>query len=238
MKIFFKKLLLGKHPTGDTPIPVGAIEKRFQNIKAIWNNDHEDDIGIEKLLRLFLAVSQFFFLGTYVKQISGRRGHAYHDLAVDLYVLVKAIFPVFILWFNWQSNQLVLILILWMMAETILYVPTLIFASDIFSRPRSYRRSMLLLCINYLEIVLSFGVLYASGNYLNQPMAHAFDAVYFSFITSATIGYGDLYPVTTEGKVLVCFQSLIFLIFVVVFLNYFSNKVEGKGYFEHRKSGQ
>lgn len=234
MKIFFKKLLLGRHPSED-PLPIGAVEKRVQNIKAIWNNEHEDDIGIEKLLRLFLAVSQFFFLGTYVKEISGRKGGAIHDLAVDLYVLAKAVFPVFVLWFGLQSNPWVLALILWMMAETILYVPTLIFASDIFSRPRSYRRSMLLLCINYLEIVLSYGVLYASGDYLNKPMTQAIDAVYFSFITSATVGYGDIYPVTTTGKVLVSCQSLIFLIFVVVFLNYFSNKVEGKGYFERRQ---
>lgn len=238
MKLFFKKLLLGKNPTDHTPLPVGAVEKRVQNIKAIWNNEHGDDIGIEKLLRLFLALSQFVFLGTYVKQISGKKGQSYHDLAVDAYVLFKVAFPLAILLLGMQSNRLVVGLVIWSIAETMLYVPTLIFASDLFPRPRSYRRSILLLFINYLEVVLSFGVLYSSGNYLNQPLTYWFDPVYFSLITSATIGYGDLYPVTTTGRVLVSCQSVIFSIFVVLFLNYFSNRVESKGYFGHQKSGQ
>ena len=91
---------------------------------------------------------------------------------------------------------------------------------------------MLLLFLNYLEIVFDFGVIYASGNYLNRTFDHWFDSLYFSFITSATIGYGDFYPITTFGKFLVSFQSIIFFIFVVLFLNFFTNKVESKGYFD------
>lgn len=229
--MFLRKLILGK-PSVDSQPTKGAIDKRIDNIKAIWNNEQHNDIGIEKLLRLFLAISQFLFLGTYIKEIFGKKGIAYQDLSVDIFVLIKTIFPLFILYFGIQNNDFLFAILLWFLIETMLYVPTLIFASDIFSRPRSYRRSMLLLFFNYLEIVVSFGVIYSRGNYLNKTFGHWFDSVYFSFITSATIGYGDFYPVTSMGKFLVSLQSIIFLVFVVLFLNFFSNKVESNGYFD------
>jgi Ion channel len=68
---------------------------------------------------------------------------------------------------------------------------------------------------------------------LNKAFEHWFDPIYFSFITSATIGYGDYYPATPMGKLLVSLQSVLFLIFVALFLNFFSSKVESKGYFDH-----
>jgi Ion channel len=232
MKHFFRKLLLGKPISYALPTE-SAIEKRLKNIKAIWNNEQHDDIGIEKILRLFLAFSQFFFLGTYIKQIFGKKGIAHQDLSVDAFVLLKVILPIFVLKNNLQHNSTLFWILIWFVTETMMYIPTLIFASDIFSRPRSYRRSMLLLFFNYLEIVFVFAVIYSTENYLNKPFEHWFDAIYFSFITSATIGYGDFYPVTPIGKFLVSCQSLFFLVFVVLFLNFFTNKVENKGYFDH-----
>ncbi|MBK8806937.1 MAG: two pore domain potassium channel family protein [Bacteroidales bacterium] len=232
MKIFLKKLILGNPSINDRPA-IGAIEKRLKNIKAIWNNEHHNDIGIEKILRLTLAISQFLFLGTYIKQIFGKKGISYQDLTVDVFVLLKVIIPILILITHSQSNSLIYIILLWFLIETLFYIPTLIFASDNFSKPRSYRRSMLLLFLNYMEIVASFGVIYSRGNYLNKPFVHWFDAMYFSFITSTTIGYGDYFPITPMGKFLVCVQSVVFLIFVVLFLNFFSNRVENKGYFNN-----
>jgi hypothetical protein len=234
MKLFLRKLILGKPIIDEQPVP-RAIDKRIKNIKAIWNNEQHDDIGIEKLLRLFLAISQFFFLGTYIKQIFSKKGIAYQDLSVDFFVLFKVAFPVFILYFHLQHQPILFVLLIWFMIETLLYVPTLIFASDIFSKPRSYRRSMLLLFLNYIEIVFDFGVLYSTGNYLNKEFSHWFDAIYFSVISSATIGYGDFYPVTSIGKLLVCTQSIIALVFVVLFINFFNNKVESSGYFSNQK---
>ena len=93
---------------------------------------------------------------------------------------------------------------------------------------------MLLLFFNYMEIVLSFGVIYARNDYFNMPFKHWFDPAYFSFITSASIGYGDYYPVTAKGKFLVSIQSIIYLIFVVLFVNFFTNKVENRGYFDQK----
>jgi len=231
MNSILKKLLLGN--VSRIPRPdYNPLEKRIQNIKAIWNNNHQDDNGIEKIVRLFLSSSQLLFPGVYIKYLACLKGYEYRDLALDFYILLKVTFPLLILIYHWQEYSFVIWIMVYVLMETVLYIPTLIFASDMFSKPRSYKRSMLLLFLNYIEIVLAFAVLYSCGNYLNKPFTHWFDAVYFSTITSSSIGYGDFYPVTTFGKVLVSAQALLFLFFVVLFLNFFSGKIKNKGYFD------
>lgn len=231
MKKIIKKLILGNVVKTDAP-QYNPLEKRIQNIKAIWNNTHQDDNGLEKLVRLFLSSSQLLFPGIYIKYLAFKKGDEYVDLAVDFYVLLKVLFPLLILINQWQSNVVVLVIMVYAMLETILYIPTLIFASDLFAKPRSYKRAMLLLFLNYIEIVFAYAVLYSCDNYLNKPFEHWFDAVYFSIVTSSSIGYGDFYPATTPGKFLVSTQALLFLFFVILFLNFFSTKIKAKGYFD------
>ncbi|UEG50791.1 potassium channel family protein [Ferruginibacter lapsinanis] len=235
MKQLIKKIFLAR-PEVDCVPSKGGLQKRVKNIKAIWHNEHQDDVGVEKMLRLFLAASQFVFLGIYIKHFFGKKGVGYQELSVDGFVLIKVIFPVAMLYLHLEHNILMRGLMIWFLVETILYLATLVFASDIFTRPRSYRRSMLLMFLNYLQIVFSFAALYANGNYLNKPFEHWFDSIYFSFVTSSTVGFGEYYPITGMGKLLVCFQVMIFFIVVVMFLNFFSNKVESKGYFDHTKN--
>ena len=227
-----KKLLVGKVSNTYKP-KYNPIQKRILNIKSIWNNDHQDDNGIEKIVRLLLSSSQLLFPGIYIKYFACKVGHEYQDLAMDIYILLKVAFPIVILSNHLQFNTLLIYLMVYVLVETLFYIPTLIFASDLFTRPRSYKRSMLLLFFNYIEIVVSFGVLYTLGNNMNKPFEHWFDSIYFSLVTSNSIGFGDYYPITTYGKVLVSMQALFFLSFVILFLNFFSTKVKGKGYFDN-----
>lgn len=228
----FKKLLVGKVSSTSKP-KYNPIQKRILNIKSIWNNDHQDDNGIEKIVRLLLSSSQLLFPGIYIKYWACKIGHEYQDLVMDIYILLKVAFPVLILSNNLQSNTFLIYLMIYVLAETLMYIPTLIFASDLFTRPRSYKRSMLLLFFNYIEIVVAFGVLYTLGDNMNKPFTHWFDSIYFSLVTSNSIGFGDYYPITTYGKVLVSMQAIFFLSFVILFLNFFSTKVKGKGYFDN-----
>ncbi|UQD57063.1 potassium channel family protein [Flavobacterium sp. K5-23] len=231
MKQILKKLLLGNISKVEKP-KYNPFQKRIKNIKSIWNNDHQDDNGIEKIVRLFLSSSLLLFPGIYIKYAASKRGPEYEDLALDIYVLLKVALPLVILINNWQSNHFILGIMIYVMLETVFYIPTLIFASDLFSKPRSYKRSMLLLFFNYLEMVFAFGVLYSCDNYLNKPFLHWFDAIYFSTVTSSTIGFGEFYPVQTIGKVLVSIQSMLVLLYVVLFLNFFSTKIKATGYFD------
>lgn len=232
MKKILKKLLLGKTSKGAQP-KFNPIQKRIQNIESIWNNDHQEDNGIEKIVRLILASSQLLFPGIYIKYWASKKGVEYQDLALDFYVLLKVIFPIVILINHWQSQEWLIWILVYVFLETVFYIPTLIFASDLFSKPRSYKRSMLLLFFNYLEIAFAYAVFYSVGNYMNKPFFHWFDSIYFSIVTSSSIGYGDYHPITPIGKFLVTTQALLFLFFIVLFLNFFSTKVKTKGYFDH-----
>ena len=99
---FFKKLLIGKVSEDYKP-KYSPIERRILNIKSIWNNDHQDDNGIEKIFRLFLSITQLLFPGIYVKTLACRIGYAYKDLAMDIYILLKAFFLLLILINDWQN---------------------------------------------------------------------------------------------------------------------------------------
>ncbi|WP_445452370.1 potassium channel family protein [Flavobacterium sp. 25HG05S-40] len=231
---FFRKLFIGKVSKLEAP-KINPIQKRILNIKSIWNNDHQDDNGIEKIFRLFLSISQLLFPGIYIKTFAGKINIIYKDLAMDIYILFKVAFPFLILYNHWQNLLVLIYILVYLLMETVLYIPTLIFASDLFSRPRSYKRSMLLLFFNYVEILIAFGVLYTLGENMNKPFEHWFDSIYFSVVSSNSIGFGDYYPVTTFGKVLVAIQAMFFLSFVVLFLNFFTTKVKSKGYFENEE---
>jgi hypothetical protein len=215
---------------------VDPIQKRILNIQSIWNNDHQDDNGIEKMIRLFLSISQFIFPGVYIKYILYKTKFEWQDLAMDIYILAKLLFPFFVLLNQWQHITVLIALIVYFLAETILYIPTLIFASDMLSKPRSYNRSMLLLFFNYIEIIVAFGVLYSCGNNMNIAFITWYDPIYFSIVTSSSIGFGDYYPVTTFAKILVSIQALFFFTFVVLFLNFFSAKMKSKGYFDYENN--
>jgi hypothetical protein len=209
-----------------------VIKKRIANVKAIWNNTHHNDSGLEKLVRLILALSQFVFPGIYIKDAFKKYGSVFQELVTEAFVLFKVVLPIIILYSGAYQYSIVIYILVWLMLETLLYIPTLIFASDTFESPRSFRRSMILLFLNYLEVIFCFAVLYYKGQYFNQPLVDKFDAIYFSFITSNTIGYGDYYPIIKEGKKLVTMQSMFYLSFIILFINFFSHRVRTKGYFE------
>ena len=168
----------------------------------------------------------------YIRDKYGRKGLTYKNIAVEFYVFFKTALPLAFLLTGLYSNIAVVIITYYLLSETIFYIATLIFVSDVFAKPRSYRRSVLLLFLNYIEIVFDFSVIYGGLSLLKEKAHSVIDFIYFSFITSATIGFGDIYPTTTFGKVMVMFQSVIFLVFVVLFLNFFSSRVEARDFYD------
>ena len=79
-----------------------------------------------------------------------------------------------------------------------------------------------------LSVVLAFAFLYWSLGCLQHSVItpclfqQIVDVLYFSFVTFTTLGLGDIHPVTTLGKMLVCceavFGAFLIALFVVVFV--------------------
>lgn len=229
MRKVLNKLVMGRgHPEGAELHP--TVQRRVENLKAIWNNEFEEDAGLEKLVRMLLAASQFLFPGMYIKHLWWRKGPLHQDLATEIFVLLKTALPLWVLIGGHEQQPILLAVVVWFLLETVLYIPTLIFASDTFGSPRSYRRSTLLLFLNYIEVVLSYAVFYKAGQFLNQPITDWVEAVYFSAVTSSTIGFGELVPVTRAGRLLVVSESLFYFSYIVLFINFFSIRLK-RGYF-------
>lgn len=227
-----KKIFLGKNICEDD-ISESPLVRRWKNLKVVWETN---DSGIERIVRLILAISQFIFIGTYMRQIFGGKSSVYRDLSIDVLVLFKIVYCLLSLKYRLFLNPFCFGLLLWFMVETILYIPTLIFASDYLARPRSYKRGMILFFINFIEINLSFAIIYSKCDCLSRRFVTWIDSVYFSFVTSSSTGHGDIYPITDFGKIIFSIHSMVSLMFVVLFLNIFSNKMEIKGYFDNLKS--
>lgn len=230
MRSTIRKLIVGRGQRADHERR-STIAHRWENVQAIWNNTFEEDAGLEKLVRLALACSQFLFPGMYVKHLFWRKGPLYQDFAIEVLVLAKTALPLVVLALGGERHPFAVYLVVWLMAETILYIPTLIFASDAFPTPRSFRRSKLLIFLNYLEVVFSFAVLHMAMQAMNQPIGHWTDAVYLSFVITSTIGFGEYFPVTGWAKFIVAMQSLFYLSYIVLFISFF-HLGGSKGYFE------
>lgn len=232
---FLKVLFIGHdhyHPTNKLR---PAIWHQYTHLKGVWTNKHYTDFGLERLIRLFLAVSLFLYPGLYIKAFFSRFGLIIRKLAVEVYVVFKLILPIIFFKFHLTRYLWAPIVSGYMLSETIVYLAALIYLSNEFAKPISYRRSLTALFINYIEICLDFAVIYSYCNYnipgfFEHKLANGMQIIYFSFSTSATVGYGDITPIHEFGQWLVISQIIIFLVFVGLFINFFAAKVQDPTY--------
>jgi hypothetical protein len=105
--------------------------------------------------------------------------------------------PLLILINQWENNRLILVVMVYLMLETVLYIPTLIL------HPICFRNRVLIKIDAFIVLIISKWYLLLQFStvviILNKPFTHWFDAIYFSTTTSSTIGFGDFYPVKTFG---------------------------------------
>ena len=76
----------------------------------------------------------------------------------------------------------------------------------------------------YILIGLLFGIIIfimemiIPGNFTNVQGLSYYDSIYFSFVTMSTLGYGDISPITQEGKSLVILTTLIGQFYMVIIM--------------------
>ncbi len=101
--------------------------------------------------------------------------------------------------------------------------------SKIFSLIRNPFFIKLTLVGNSIIFIFSFVFHYLEGS-INPKVASHLDAIWWSFATATTVGYGDITPVTTGGKILgICLMLTgtgLFATFTAFFAEYFLGKNE------------
>lgn len=222
---------LNKLVFGDQALNKSVAEPiipHFKKIKNVWHNSDYNDFGIERIFRLSLVTSKIFFPGIYIEYFN--RKASFHKLKItgELYVIFKTVMPFFMLYFHLWDHYWLYLLNIYLLIETFLYIFHKIFLPE-HNQGRTHNRSLILLFFNFIEVIASFGVIYAAGNYLNHPIANPIDALYFSLITGATIGYGDFYPINSTGKLLIMLQIVSTLSFLILFFNFFAPRIQDSG---------
>jgi len=206
----------------------GAFAKQLRIVRSIWKNEQGTEFGLERLVRIFMSVSQLLTPVMLVKVLFESSGFLNRKIAVECYLLCKILFPLCCILFEWY-NTIALVINATMLIETLFYLINLVFLSDLV-KPHSYRRALLFTFLNYIEICFGFAALYSNLNANNRfntvrPLQTKMEAIYFSFVTSSSIGYGDLAPNTGIGEFLVICQSLIFFLFIAIFMGFFLSKM-------------
>lgn len=205
--------------------PRNPYKVQAENIRKLWR--HEDPVsqifGIEWLWMMILAVVVFMLPITAIRWIAGLLGLKNRKVAIEAYAIVKPIFLICLLSFC-PLSKFSIIAACFSLFDLYSYLLGLLFLRYLYKAPVSYGRSIILLGINYVESTVSFSLLYLSlGGVLKNgaTLSSAVDAVYFSVITSATVGYGDIAPGENLAKIVVMAQVCTSFVFVTTVLSSF-----------------
>ena len=212
----FSLLFIG--PSFKTPRNVKPAfhELRLQ-LKATW---HDDSAGLLRILRLFLIIIQFGNPFMIVNHLLSRISYKSGMLFVDVFVLLKLLFPTFLLLFIPQAQLWARIICIYFIVDTLLCLYGIVLIPDPVSKAISRARSFLLMTIDYFVIAVSFAVLYLGQRAIFE-IDSPIKALYFSFVTSATVGFGDIVPRCPRAYRLVIFQIISSISFLTVFFAYF-----------------
>jgi hypothetical protein len=200
-----------------------AYSQQVRYLKHVWN---EESYGLERLVRLLLCLMQFLYPILLIRDIFGRWGILGRRFAVECYTLFKFIFPLLALFLGWYRQGWIVFLIVYLLSETIVHILHLIFLDDVHAAAISYRRSLLMLLLHYAEVVFDFAVIYMAFDLLTRPMT-AMAAIYFSIVATATVGFGDITAKNTLGMAVVSAQLVVCVLFIILFINYFSSRRHG-----------
>lgn len=86
----------------------------------------------------------------------------------------------------------------------------------------SYRRIVILLLLNYFEVLFWFALFYRNFDFVfkskNIQLNSFCGSSYFSLVTMSTLGYGDITPIKPLGQILSIVQTLIGIFMVLLII--------------------
>jgi len=201
------------------------LDEELGLLKGLWTDRHPSPFlrkvyEAEKLLLTLLILRRFVSLSQLLNKLFSKKeawGYSFTELAVIAWLLILA---VLLRWSLIGSGCFATIIMLYLLLGSINYPLCIIFI-DRYSlkwKPQSFNRLIMLLFVNYLQIIVAFAYLYLNtatvviskcGNAIARPL----DALYFSLVTITTLGYGDMQPLDAWAKCLVILEVVVGLVF-------------------------
>jgi voltage-gated potassium channel Kch len=201
--------------------PGNPYKKQSELLGRLWRRDPLVLFGVERWFLLGLATVLLFLPAMAVRWLGGQFGYLGRKVGVELWVFGKPVVLLAILYLGVSDNRGAAFVSIVMLVDLYAYLLGLVFLRRFYVAPASYGRSVILLGVNLLESALGFAVLYIHFEALAQGGAVVRSwskAVYFSVITAATIGYGDIVPGGGIGRLIVVTQALSSFLFVAIIL--------------------
>lgn len=130
-------------------------------------------------------------------------------------------------------QSIVLIFIIWRLAEILVYQLHIIFDNRKNGiETSSFPRSIILFLVNVFEVISIYAILYLSlgaiGYCKYKAIQKPFEALYFSIFTFSTAGFGDIVPINRCGKILVFSEIAIGILLLVIFFGIFISRWKSK----------
>lgn len=203
-----------------------TLSKHLDIIKEVWSATSkrcERIVFLERIFLLLLCVALMLTPGLWVRHFGGFQSRVSRKIANEIYVLSKTALAIAILNFDLVSLTGISYLVAWLLADVFINLAGYIFLRNFWQNPYSWNRSVLLILINFIEYTAWFSCLYLSNEYLrfdSKIVTSAIDAIYFSVVTAATVGYGDITP-ASSGRWLVTLEIICSLFYMATVVSYF-----------------
>lgn len=222
--------------TKDTQKTKSVIKRQRRMVRDVWNGNHYNDFGLERLLRLFLVVFAFTDIGLYLRNCFQGEGKGLHrKIFTDFYVIINLLFPCIVL-FTGLSSTWIFWICVYLGIETLCALLSISFLTPNIPSSISYRRNLLSLFLNFLQFSLLFAnfyIRYGVGSSDNNVMT-PIKALYLSLETFTTVGFGDIIPSNTTGYVILVLQMVLSLVFISLFFAIFTSKLRDSTYFNKK----
>lgn len=206
----------------------------IQTLKHIWTNDHpfEATIGIEKrfmmiIITLKIGMPSFWIRHFCEKHVSTKR-------VFEAYVIAKPILFMIML-MTWAYHSILgMLLTVYLLLDLITYILGILALSDIFLKPVSVRKNLILLGANYREIISGFAIFYLHWDAISfsghpEHKIGYLQAIYYSISTFSTVGFGDITASSDIGTLLSILQLIVSIIFIGIILSSYVGKIKLKG---------
>lgn len=205
------------------------------SILALWFNDIKITISIlfSSSIKVFLGILPIIFLKQ--KNFLFKDGPLKSSCLILYYLLIVPIVDIFLglseidkelKYFFYFLSFINVLLLITSHIMLLKYVFT-----DFFKRKRQIvPNDITIIITTYITLAISFGLVYTIISFFSDDITFNnipktlgefefyFRHIYFSFITITTIGYGDIYPLTTFGQFLVTIEVITGMILTNVIL--------------------
>jgi len=217
------------------------FETQRKRLQQIRNNEGYKTYGVEWGLRMTLQRLAFIVPSAYIKSGSDNKTLLRRRKDIEIYAFFKLLIVLMVVFSGLAVYWAGLIILFISAFDTFHALLCRIFLNKEWREEVSPKRNLIMVFVNYVEIAICFAGAYLfCDNHRNPANGFAFiindkidvgthhltsaQAIYYSFVTGSTVGYGDISAASTFAQVLVCLQIMVSLFLVVVIItNMMSN---------------